>query len=98
MSDKLMIDTEEWVRQMQSAGVTATSYAMDIIFTVWFPGKEPLVIDEEAIIRHLNKIFTRRDHTVEGFRQHRQQIETFFTVLPDGRWVPNPRIFGVDEA
>jgi hypothetical protein len=43
-------------------------------------------------------VLPARGYTSELLRQHRNAIASFFTVLPDGRWVPSPEYFSVTDG
>ena len=98
MADEtLMLDVKEFGRAIKDSGPITAAMVMDLIMVLWFPAKQPLVIDDEQIVETLNKFFPRRDYTVELFRTHKAEIKQFFVELPDGRWVPAPRFFSVTD-
>jgi hypothetical protein len=73
----------------------AKAMAGDLAYFVWWPTKDAFVFDEEALAAHFAKRQPASRYTAKLLRRHRKAVATFFTVLPDGRWVPSPEYFGV---
>lgn len=70
--------------------------AIDMILELWQPGKVPIVADAERIVERLNQR-RKTKMTVEMFEEQRPDILKYFTVLEDGRLVPNPDIFSLND-
>jgi hypothetical protein len=90
------IDTERFLAN--SAGNEAVGIAMDLVLRVWWPTKTAFVFDEENLAASLAKELPARGYSVEILRRRRSEIASFFTILPDGRWVPSPEYFGIAEV
>jgi hypothetical protein len=56
------------------------------------------LFDEEASASRLAKELPAEGYTAELLRRQRNTIASFFTVLPDGRWVPSPEFFSVTDG
>ncbi len=93
--EAIFLDTEVMLQKGGETGLIAVAMAMDIIMVLWWPTKEPVLPDTERIVEHLNRFFPRRDYSVPLFEKNKADVEKFFTVLADGRWVPNPEIFSL---
>jgi hypothetical protein len=80
------------------ANAEAAGVAMDLIARVWWPLKTPFVFDEDALAARLASELPARGYTAEMLRRRRKKIAPFFTVLPDGRWVPSPKYFSLTDG
>lgn len=89
------IDTERFLKN--SAGNEAIGIAMDLALRVWWPTKTAFVFDEEALAASLGKELPGRGYSVDLLRRQRSKIASFFTILPDGRWVPSPEYFSITD-
>ena len=75
------------------AGGEATGITIDLIVHIWWPTKSGFAFDEEALAARLAAELPGRGYTADVLRKHRGAIASYFTVLPDGRWVPSPEYF-----
>ncbi len=91
----MFIDVEAMGDINQETSPESMVIAIDIILEFWLPAQEPVLPDVERIVERLNRSLPRHNLSVAVFEEHRPDIEKFFTVLEDGRWVPNPGIFSL---
>ncbi len=91
--DKIFIDVEKLAALANDP--VAFAFIFDIIMAIWWPAKEPIVVDAEQIVNQLKLRFPGRGYTLKKFEEAKPGILNFFTVLPDGRWVPDPEFFSL---
>jgi hypothetical protein len=91
----LYIDVERFLAN--KVGPEAVGIAIDLITFVWWPTKTAFVFDENALAAGLAKEVPARGYTADLLRRQRSAIASFFTILPDGRWVPSPEYFSITD-
>lgn len=94
--EPLYIDTARFLAN--KAGVEAAGIAMDLIGHLWWPTKTAFAFDEEALATKLDAELPARGYTADLLRRRREAVASFFTVLPDGRWVPSPEYFSLTDG
>lgn len=94
----LYLDAERFWTKAGPMDSFPVACAMDIIFHLWWPSKQPVTPDAVTIIGTLSKKLPNRGYTVEKFEKHRADMLQFFTELPDGRWVPSPEYFSLIDG
>jgi hypothetical protein len=92
----LYIDVKRFLAN--KAGAEAVGIAMDLIGLVWWPTKTAFVFDEEVLAAQLAALLPARGYTANMLRKRRKAVATFFTALPDGRWVPSPKFFSLTDG
>ena len=73
------------------AGAEGKRIALDMIGCIWGPSKNAFTFDPKILATQLAKELPERNYTEQIIRENAEDIKTFFTVLPDGKWVPSPQ-------
>jgi hypothetical protein len=94
--EPLYMDVERFLAN--KAGTEAVAIAMDLIGYIWLPTKIGFVFDEGALALRLATKLPARGYTSDMLRRNRESVSSFFTVLPDGRWVPSPEYFSLTDG
>jgi hypothetical protein len=81
-----------------TAGRAGAVLAMDVVFKLWWPDRLPVSWVDSEIAAKLNLPSRSHDHTEESVRLVAESAKTFFVEQSDGRLVPNPDYFDVDES
>jgi hypothetical protein len=76
----------------------AIGLAVDLIGVIWSPTKTAFVFDEEALAAQLAAKLPARGYTADLLRRNREAVASFFIALPDGRWVPSPEYFSLNDG
>lgn len=84
----------EALNKADRGDVAGIGLAMQLLTQVYFPTKQPFVFDPEALAKRM----TARDATPESLARLRDAAAKFFTILPDGRWAPNPEFFSLTDG
>jgi hypothetical protein len=96
--EPLYIETKSFVRKSRGVRPEVLCIAMDLICLVWWPTKTAFAFDEEALAARFAADLPARGYTPDMLRQNRKKVASFFTVLPDGRWVPSPKYFSLTDG
>jgi len=80
------------------AGMYAVGIAIDLIFFLWWPTKTPFLFEPQALSEFFRMKLPSRGYTADSFRNYQEGLRTFFTELPDGRWVPSPAYFSLTNG
>lgn len=94
--DPLYIDAKAMLEN--KVGFVGKGIAMDIICCIWWPSKNAFTFDPKTLATQLAKELPARDYTEQILRENAEDIKTFFTVLPDGKWAPSPQYFSVSNG
>lgn len=76
----------------------ALAAAMDILYLIWWPTKEPFDFNAKNIADIINKAHSNNEFNEKLIKKHKKQIQSFYTVLPDGRWAPSPVYFSMTNG
>lgn len=60
--------------------------------------KSAFDFDERLLADRLAGELPAHGYTEALLRRHRDAVASFFTILPDGRWVPSPEFFSITDA
>src|SRR3954469_22805153 len=91
--DPLYINTGAFLTHKGSH--ESIGFAMDLVTIVWWPTKAAFEFDPATITDQINQVAPSRKLTAVKTRKLSAGAREFFTVLPDGRWAPNPAFFSV---
>ena len=81
-----------------SAGIEGVGIAMDLITLIWWPTKQPFEFDIKNLAIGLHERLPARGYTEEALARNADAIKSYFTVLADGRWAPNPMYFSLTNG
>ena len=94
--DPIYIDSSAMLENR--VGLEARGMAMDLISLLWWPTRQPFEWDIPKLSTFLSKELPARGYSEETLRRNETEVKTFFTVLPDGRWAPNPKFFSMTNG
>lgn len=77
-----------------TASLEALGTAMSLLMEVWMPSKKGFLWDAEALAAQISA----PDATAEALEALKEEVATFFAILDDGRWVPSPIYFALNDA
>lgn len=87
----LFIDIQEMLTQRNPPMVVGI--AMSLVTMVWWPTRQPFAWDANVLAPMLKA----PDATPAALEEHKAAVQTYFSVLDDGRWAPSPRFFSVTD-
>ncbi|RUL78228.1 hypothetical protein [Dyella choica] len=71
---------------------------MDLVMIMWWPGKQPFEFNAKELVIHLNAQLPARGYSEDALMRNYEDIKSFFTVLPDGKWAPSPTYFSMSNG
>jgi hypothetical protein len=79
-------------------GFFSSGIAVDIICLIWWPTKDAFDFDPKSLALRLATELPARGYTEQTIQDNAEGIKTFFTVLSDGKWAPNPKFFSLSNG
>lgn len=91
--EPLYLDVEAF-QAIDDVSPAAAGLAMRLVTQVWFADRKGFLWQPEVLAGRL----VGKGITAESVAALKDEVERFFTILPDGRWVPSPHLFSMTDG
>lgn len=100
LGGNVYVHVKEFANLARAEDVNSEGFMLGMLLLtgVYYPAKIPFEWNSEDLSRRIKAAFPGRDFTPEKIESLRGSAALLFEILEDGRWVPSPKYFSVNNG